>query len=94
MIRFTIRMVQRDKYASYRENQVDQRNLELLAIDIYKTQKNHNPSLVKLIFVMKDTPYPFVVARISLHQNQNVWGTVLKVPVFLDLGYGMHCHHP
>ena len=35
-----------------------------------------------------------VIARIFLHQNQKLYGTVLKVHIFLDLGYGMHCRLP
>ena len=36
---------------------IHQRNLRLLAIEIYKAQNNHNPSFMKQIFVMKGIPY-------------------------------------
>ena len=58
------RMVYKESYSSYEDLlkktesvTIHQRNLKLLAIEIYKAQNNHNPSFMKQIFVMKGIPY-------------------------------------
>ena len=53
-----LRIAYKDRCSSYedllRETEsvtVNQRNLKLIAIEIYKTQNNHNPSFMKHFFL-------------------------------------------
>ena len=69
---------------------MNQRNIKLFATDIFKTQSNLYPSFMKQIFVLTI----FVVAEIFFAPQLKQQGMVLKVHVFLDLGYGMLRHLP
>ena len=78
------RIAYKDSYSSYEDLlrktesvTIHQRNLELLAIEIYKTQNNHNPSFMKQIFVMKDIPY-------HLRSCKNI-----LAPIPRTIGYGI-----
>ena len=44
-------------FTDFGSKQLLQRNLKLLATEIFKTQSNLNPSFMKQIFVLKDVPY-------------------------------------
>ena len=56
---------------------IHHKNLQLLATEIFKTQKNHNPSFMNKIFEEKDTPY-------ALRSNRNI-----LAPKPSTTGYGI-----
>ena len=97
----TLRIAYKESYSSYEDVMrktesmtFHQRNLKLLAIEIYKTQNNHNPSLTKQIFIMKDIPYNLRSCKNILAAKPKTIGYGIESARFLDIGYGMHCHLP
>ena len=97
----TLRIAYKDSCSNFEElltkaNSVTihHKNLQLLATENFKTQWNLNPSFMNQIFVEKDTPYILRVEETFWHHNQTRQGTVLKMHVFLERRYGIHCHLP
>ena len=63
---------------------IHHKNLQLLATEIFKTQRNLNPRFMNQIFVEKDILHtPFVVAEIFWHQKPNTTGYGLENALFL-----------
>jgi len=71
---------------------IHQRNLKLLATEIFKTQSNLNPSFMKQIFVQKDISYHLRSCRNTFALRPKTTGNGIEVHDLLDLGYGMLCH--
>ena len=70
------------------------KNLQLLATELFKTQKNLNRSFTNKIFEEKDTPYTLRSGRNILVPSQARQGMVLKMHVFSERRYGVQCYLP
>ena len=53
---------------------IHHKNLQLLATEIFKTQRNVNPSFMNQVFVEKDTPYTLRSGRNILAPQPNTTG--------------------
>ena len=72
---------------------IHHKNLQLLATEIFKTQRNLIPSFMNQIFVEKDTPYTLRSGRNILAPQPIRQGMVLKMHVFLERRYGIQESH-
>ena len=70
------------------------KNLQLLATEIFKPQRSLNPSFMNQVLRRKILHAAIVVAEIIWHQNQTRKGMELKMHVFLERRYGIQCHLP
>ena len=62
---------------------IHQRNLKLLATEIFKIQNNLNPCFVKLIFVQKDVPYHLRSCRNTFARRPNTTRCGIENTCFL-----------
>ena len=62
---------------------IHHKNLQLLATEFFKTQKNFNPSFINKIFDEKDTPYTFRSGRIILAPKSSTAGYGIENARFL-----------
>ena len=62
---------------------IHERNLKLLATEIFKTQRNLNPSFMKQIFVQKDVPYHLRSCRNIVAPKPKTTGYGIESACFL-----------
>ena len=62
---------------------IQQRNIKLLATEIFKTQSNLNPSFMKQIFVQKDVPYHLRSCRNTFAPRPKTIGYGIESACFL-----------
>ena len=62
---------------------IHHKNLQLLAVEIFETQKNLYPSLMNQIIVEKDTPYTLRSGRNILAPKPSTTGFGIENPNFL-----------
>ena len=62
---------------------IHHKNLQLIATEIFKTQRNLNPSFMNQVFVEKDTPYSLSSGRNILAPRPNTAGSGIENARFL-----------
>ena len=71
---------------------IHHKNLQLLATEIVKAQKNLNPSSMNKIFDEKDTPYTLRSGRNILTPKPSTTRYGLNMHAFSERRYGVQCH--
>ena len=86
----TLRIAHKDSCSHFKELltkadtvSIHHKNLQLLATEIFKTQRSLNPSFMNQVFVEKDTPYTLNSGRNILAPKSNTTGYGIENAHFL-----------